>query len=135
MRILPALLLVCYFGTSPAQRIFYSSQDLSRSDTSQAITTIRPHWLAGQLASHITIVYKNGLKRTINRDSIWGFEDGTHSLYRSYQGNLYKLDQVDDLLRYTSATSRYQLIRYSKTLDSPLYSTKRKAKSDTMMNR
>ena len=133
MRILFSLLLVFCFGSSPAQRILYTSQDLSRTDTTQAVNSIRPHWLAGQLATNITVNYKKGAKQKISRDSIWGFEDRDHSVYRSYQGNLYKMNQADDLLMYTSATSRYQLIRYSKTLDSPLYGTKQKARKDIVI--
>lgn len=135
MKILFGLLLICCFGTSPAQRILYSSRDLIRSDTSQAISAIRPHWLAGQLATNITVIYKNGVKRKVSRDSIWGFKDSDQSIYRSYQGNLYKMEQADNVLMYSSATSRYLLVRYSKTLDSPLYPTKRKAESDTAVNR
>lgn len=129
-----SLLLIFTYGVSSAQRILYTSRDLNRTDTTRAIDAIRPHWFAGQFATNITVIHKNGVKQKISRDSIWGFEDRDHSVYRSYQGDLYRMNQADDLLMYMNATSHYRFIRYSRTLDSPLYGTKRKARKDTVVN-
>ena len=134
MRTLLSLLLVLSFGGSSAQRILYTSQDLNRPYDGRPIDAIHPHWLAGGFATKITIVYKDGEKQKISRDSIWGFEDSTHSIYRSYQGELYEMKPKDDLLMYISASSRYRFPYYSKTLDGPLYGTKRQARKDIASN-
>lgn len=58
--------------TCLAQRVLYTSQDISRPYQGSAIRAIRPHWY---FSPTLTINYKDGRSQDVPRDRIWGYED------------------------------------------------------------
>lgn len=132
MKILLALFLVGCFSRSSAQRIFYTSRTLNKPDSGRPIRAIHPHWGLGSFASNVIVIYQDGRKQKISRDSIWGFEDTDHSIYRAYQWELYRVDSLANLIYYTNVTRRGSPRYFSKGLDTPLRSTKRAARADTV---
>ncbi len=115
-----------------AQRVLYSSKDLNRPDAGRVVRNVRPNW---RLASTVTVLYKNGGREKIARRTIWGYQDRWKRVYRYYRGSFYELVDTGELVRYNRdaivGNGVLTEVRYfSKTLDSNVRRTKRRARRD-----
>jgi hypothetical protein len=119
--------------TSYAQRVLYNSQDLEQPGPTQTIRTIRP---GGALSSTITVVYADGHKEKILRKDIWGYEDQKSRVFRYYGKSFFQLRDVGELVRYVVPQLGVdglltQYTYFSKTLDSTIHGSKRRARNDS----
>ncbi len=133
LRLLFALIGMTYVN-GIAQRILYRSGDLNRPDTARTVRDVRPN---GRLASTVTVLYKDGRQENVSRRAIWGYQDRQKRVYRYYRGSFYLLVDVGNPVQYLqdAVVGNGVLIDvryYSKTLDSRIRRTKRRARKDTV---
>jgi hypothetical protein len=116
-----------------AQRVLYTSQDISQPYQGPAIRAIRPHWY---YSPTLTIKYKDGRSQDVPRDSIWGYEDRRGRRYRYYKGTFYRVLDANGLVRYSiqRPTGRgvANMHYFSQGYDSPLRWTKAKARRESI---
>ena len=130
------LILIAIVGVlhteSSAQRVLYNSQQLNQPNTKRSIRTIRPNWA---LSPTITVVYADGHKEKVDRETIWGYEDRKKRVYRYHKNGFYRLMDTGDVIHYrqsrTTGRGMASVNYFSSSLDSPVCWTKRKARKDT----
>lgn len=118
-------------------RILYRSQEFPlKSDQNIAITPDTANQITaiesrGVLSNYLIVHYAHAKRKLLLKNSIWGFVDSHHTVWRSYRKELFLV------LKYTSSwveyaierpvgtrlSATYPAVMYSRTLDSKIKST------------
>ncbi|MGV3557395.1 hypothetical protein [Larkinella arboricola] len=110
-------------------RLLRHSADVNNTGVDQAITAIRP---AFPSFGNLVVRYADGRTEKVSRKSVWGYTDKKGRVYRQYGNSYYEVIDMGEVVQYErknpQPNQRYR--RYSKTLDSKLYLTRKKALRD-----
>ncbi|MBO0937672.1 hypothetical protein J2I47_14030 [Fibrella sp. HMF5335] len=105
-------------------------------------TTIKRIRAAGWLSRNIVIKNQDGSVLRVPKNTVWGYSDKNGKVWRRYRSGFYQVIRIADVVEYQDIVSQtYQtnghtyttqqpVIRYSRTLDSPIYGTRRRALRD-----
>ena len=122
----------------PSQLLRQSS-DLYRTEPSQPIKSVGATFLSGQ---HVVIRYPDGRTEKVPRASVWGYSNKKGKIYRIYGKTEYEVVTVGDVITYEQQSTRNTMVGsqttittvietfYSKTLDSKIFSSRKKALND-----
>ncbi len=81
-------------------------------------------------SERVIIKYKNGEKRFIPKDSVWGIRRKNDYPSRLFNGYSYQLFQLSPVLKYSRQVGKHALYYFSKGLDSPIYPYEKKQLKD-----
>ncbi|MBO0934476.1 hypothetical protein [Fibrella aquatilis] len=105
-------------------------------------TTIKRIRAAGWLSRKIVIKKQDGSVVRIPKNTVWGYSDKNGKVWRRYRATFYQVIRIADVVEYQDVvaqtyavngqpyTVQQTVTRYSRTLDSPIYGTKRRALRD-----
>jgi hypothetical protein len=124
----------------PNRLIDNSSAIYSQATTPD--TTVKRIRAAGWLSRNIVIKKQDGSVLRVPKNTVWGYSDKNGKVWRRYRSGFYEVLRVADVVEYRdmvsqtyqtnghSYTNQQPIIRYSRTLDSPIYGTRRRALRD-----
>ncbi|MVM30170.1 hypothetical protein GO755_09005 [Spirosoma sp. HMF4905] len=138
------LLLVCITlsqGVQAQWRLIYTSKDIlaEESDTIHKITSIHSR---GALSKYLIVHSSDQSKKRVLKKDIWGYIDGDNKLWRSYNKEFYMVTNYNGgWVEYAITrlvpdrpSQSFNLLLYSRTLDSRVYSNWMKAMGDLPQN-
>lgn len=150
MKLLPFILLALAGCTPTVQpfliqpnRLLTSSADLSRQNTSDN-SSIKSIQGSNGFSSNIIIKKKDGTKERVLAELVWGYSDKNGNVWRRQKRSFFEVVKIGELVEYmtiTHTTNQVNGITYndqqtvwlfSRTLDSPIYSSKKRALRDTL---
>ena len=143
MKTLLFLILTVLSGCSPQtrsllaiqpNRILYTSQDINRAESIDSIVKLKPgnSWLA----RNVKIILRNGEQKTIPKKTIWGYSDAKGTIWRRFKNDYYQIFRIGDVIEYEiieprtvgpSMVINEPVRKYSKTLDSKIVSSRKRA--------
>ena len=112
------------------------------SQTTAPDTTIKRIRAAGWLSRNIVVKHQDGSVVRVPKNTVWGYSDKSGKVWRRYRSGFYEVMRVADVVEYrdmvsqtyqsngTTHTIQQPVTRYSRTLDSPIYGTRRRALRD-----
>ena len=112
------------------------------SQTAAPDTTVKRIRAAGWLSRNIVVKNQDGSVVRVPKNTVWGYSDKNGKVWRRYRSGFYEIIRVADVVEYRDMVSRpyqtngntytYQqaIVRYSRTLDSSIYGTRRRALRD-----
>lgn len=146
--LLLALLTACSVKQQPLRiepnRVLFHSTEISQTTptATDSVKWIRPIAFNRGV---LKIRYLDGHEGRIAKNSFWGYSDRKGRVYRRYRRSYLEVVQVGELVRYEEHTTTASSVNgqmqsipvtntyYSKTLDSPIYSSRKKAMQDTKL--
>lgn len=107
---------------------------MNRLEPTDSIAKLRPgnSWLA----RNVKITLQNGERKTISKKAIWGYSDIGGLVWRRFKNTYYQILRVGDVVEYEIIEPRTvgpsmvisePVRKYSKTLDSKIVSSRRRA--------
>lgn len=150
MKLLPFVLILMVGCTAKVQpfliqpnRLLTSSADLSRPNIGDD-ASIKSIKAGGVFSSNITIRKQDGTRERVPAKSVWGYSDKNGHVWRRQKRSFFEVIEVGELVKYrteVSTTTQFNGITqtnnqeawlFSRTLDSPIYSSRRRALRDTL---
>ena len=146
--LLLALLTACSVKQQPLRiepnRVLFRSTEIAQTTPTptDSIKWIRPIAFNRGV---LKIRYMDGHEDRIAKNSFWGFSDRKGRVYRRYRRNYLEVVQIGELVTYKEHTTTTSSVDgqlqsvpvtntyYSKTLDSPIYSSRKKAMQNTKL--
>lgn len=98
-------------------KVFVSSLDVADTSCDSSIKNVRNAVFKDQLV----IKYRNGIKKTIALDSVWGFRANKEYPNRIYENNFYVLYNLSPVYKYSKKIGKTTRYYFSTSLDSPIY--------------
>ncbi|MFD1144806.1 hypothetical protein ACFQ4C_26995 [Larkinella insperata] len=139
MRQIVVLLALLVSACAPQQRLrtepnrlLLQSTDINNTTASQPVKSIHPSFLG---FGNLTIRYADGRTEKVSKKSVWGYTDKKGRVYRYYRNTYFEVLDLDEVVRYertrphSPKNPRLQQF-YSKTLDSKLFNSRKKALRD-----
>lgn len=120
-------------------QLLRQSSDLYRTEPESPIKSVGSTFLSGRT---IQIRYPDGRTEKVPRASVWGYSNKKGKIYRIYGKAEYEVVTVGDVITYEQQSTRNIMAGsqsttrtvietfYSKTLDSKIFSSRKKALSD-----
>lgn len=98
-------------------KVFFSSLAVLHPSCDSSIKSVRNAVFKDQLV----IKYRNGIKKSIGLDSVWGFRGSKEYPNRIYENNFYVLYSLSPVCKYSRKTGKTTRYYFSTGLDSPIY--------------
>lgn len=152
MKLLPLLLILMVGCTAKVQpflmqpnRLLTTSTDLTRQNTSDN-PSIKSIKAGGIFSSNITVKKQDGTRERVQAKSVWGYSDKNGHVWRRQKRSFYEVVEVGQLVKYRTEVSTTAQVNgitqtnsqeswlFSRTLDSPIYSSRRRALRDTLVS-
>ncbi|GAB3913635.1 hypothetical protein GCM10028803_58040 [Larkinella knui] len=123
---------------APSQLLSRSS-DVFRTEPGRPIKAVRSIFLN---AKNLNVHYLDGQSEIVPRNEVWGYSDKKGRIYRLYKRAQYEVVNVGDVITYEQQSTQNTLVGsqttvtnvietfYSKTLDSKIFSSRKKALQD-----
>ncbi len=136
MRLLPLLLTSLFLtagSASAQQRLLYTSADLPGTLPAKPVKSIR----GGALTRYFTVRYQDGTEERVPKTSVWGYVDKKNRTFQRMKHNFMEVAKIGEVVEYVSHELRFvghplhtiPVVNhyFSKTLDSPVYASRKKA--------
>jgi hypothetical protein len=120
-------------------QLLRQSSDLYRTERDIPIKSVGRIFLNGRV---IVIRYPDGRSEKVPRAAVWGYSDKKGKVVRLYRKTEYEVVAMGDIITYQQQTTQTTLVGsqpttrtvietfYSKTLDSKIFSSRKKAVQD-----
>lgn len=120
-------------------QLLRQSSDLYHTEPGPPIKTVGSGFLNGR---NVSIRYSDGRSEKVPRKEIWGYSNKKGKIYRLYGKTEYEVVTVGDVITYEQQSTRNTMVGsqttittvietfYSKTLDSKIFSSRKKALND-----
>ncbi len=150
MKLLPLLFILMAGCTANVQpflirpnRVLTSSADVSRQTIGDD-PSIKSIKVGGLLSSKIDIQNQDGTKERIPKKSVWGYSDKKGHVWRRQGSNFFEVVEIAEFVKYRTTVYNIQQVNgitqtnpqdswlFSRTLDSPIYPSRRRALRDTL---
>ncbi|MGA0559407.1 hypothetical protein ACO2Q8_22305 [Larkinella sp. VNQ87] len=117
-------------------QLLHRSSDVFRTESGPSIKSVKSVFLQ---ARNLNVRYADGHSEIVPRAEVWGFSDKKGRIYRLYKRGQYEVVNIGDVVTYeqqktrsyttngqTNTTTETETF-YSKTLDSKIVSSRKKA--------
>lgn len=120
-------------------QLLRQSSDLYRTEPGPPIKTVSAAFLRGR---NVIIRYPNGQSEKVPRKEVWGYSNKKGKIFRLYGRSEYEVVTIGDVITYEQQSTQNVLAGnqptatpvtetfYSKTLDSKIFSSRKKALKD-----